>query len=408
MVASPRQTNFPDHLVSIPSAEERLVPVAALFGANAAGKSNLVRALKWLQREVRQGHSRFMPFLFADPNRTSRFQLRFLQGEQVLEFGLTCRNEGIESEWLSTISSTGREKVIYERETQPDGHSVVEFAENLGGSSEKLEAFRVLGVKRGEAVLTKLTESLSGTELPAAVQAATDWFDKLVIISTDSQYMPLAERVHDDVPFRDYASHLFHRVDPTITEVMAAMKRVAIEHLPTPLRDRVRELDAGASVRVADLSVIKIDEANANVRDVVMQHEGPTGSRLPLSLMHESDGTLRLLHLAPSAFDAARDVVVVIDELDRSLHALLAREFVLEFLRRAAGRRSQLIFTTHETHLLDQDLLRRDEIWFVEKNRTGASELFSLDDFRVRNDLRLDRSYLQGRFGAIPPLGKPA
>ena len=82
---------------------------------------------------------------------------------------------------------------------------------------------------------------------------------------------------------------------------------------------------------------------------------------------------------------------------------MLVKAFLQEFLARARGRRNQLICTTHETHVLDQDLVRRDEVWFVEKGKDGASQLFSLDDFPVRTDLRLDRGYLTGRFGAVPP-----
>jgi hypothetical protein len=97
--------------------------------------------------------------------------------------------------------------------------------------------------------------------------------------------------------------------------------------------------------------------------------------------------------------------VFVIDELERSMHPALARKLVETFLWSHRADTSQLIFTTHETHLLDLELLRRDGIWFVEKDLGGASALYSLADFKIRKDLRLEKSYLQGRFGAIPFLG---
>jgi AAA15 family ATPase/GTPase len=95
----------------------------------------------------------------------------------------------------------------------------------------------------------------------------------------------------------------------------------------------------------------------------------------------------------------------VVDEIDRSLHPLLARKFIEYFLAGSAGHQSQLILTTHDTNLLDLELFRRDEIWFTEKNGAGASHLYSLAQFKVRTDLKVDSGYLHGRFGAIPFLG---
>lgn len=406
MVASPRQTNFPEHLVEVPGLSERLVPVAAIFGANAAGKSNLVRALGWVRNRVLDRRFRADAFLFAEPDRPSRFEFRFLHGELVLQYGLTCGHEGIRTEWLSTVAANGREKIVFERKTNPDGQSEIEFGKDLGGSAEKLDAVRVLGVGAKHLVVSRLHQELSEAELPSQVLATFSWFRKLTVVGADAPYNFLVERLHQETEFRSYASELLHRLDPTIGGVQATSKRIALEDLPLYARERIGDAENGESVRVLGRTLLKVEEGHVEEREVALEHLGPDGARKSLGFNEESDGTKRLVHVAPTAFDAAvDDVVVVIDELDRSLHALLAREFVVEFLRRARGHRSQLIFTTHETHVLDQDLLRRDEVWFVEKNARGATELHSLDDFKVRNDLRLDRSYLLGRFGGVPRLG---
>ena len=97
--------------------------------------------------------------------------------------------------------------------------------------------------------------------------------------------------------------------------------------------------------------------------------------------------------------------VYFIDEIDRSLHPILVKTFLESFLKSCSGGHRQVIVTTHESNLLDLDLLRRDEIWFVEKDQEGATRLYSLLDFKVRNDLEIRKHYLQGRFGAIPFLG---
>ena len=117
----------------------------------------------------------------------------------------------------------------------------------------------------------------------------------------------------------------------------------------------------------------------------------------------ESDGTQRLLHLLPALYHLKTACkVFVIDELDRSLHPLLTHSILDFFVTSCPGACQQLIVTSHETHLLDQNLLRRDEIWFAEKDEMQQTKLFSLADLGVRKDLRLERGYLQGRFGGVP------
>jgi AAA15 family ATPase/GTPase len=120
---------------------------------------------------------------------------------------------------------------------------------------------------------------------------------------------------------------------------------------------------------------------------------------VPLDLTEESDGTRRLLNLIP------RSTTLFIDEVDRSLHPMLVWKFLEFFLRWCAGCRGQIIVTTHESNLLDLDLLRRDEIWFAEKDQTAAMRLYSMADFKVRKDHEIRKHYLQGRFGAVPFLG---
>ena len=120
----------------------------------------------------------------------------------------------------------------------------------------------------------------------------------------------------------------------------------------------------------------------------------------------ESDGTNRLYELAP-AFEQLineKNVVYIIDELERSLHPILAKQ-LLKLYSENSKSNSQLIFTTHESHLLDDELLRRDEIWFAEKKLDGSSEFYPLSNFNPRGDKVLERGYLEGRYGGIPFLG---
>ena len=129
--------------------------------------------------------------------------------------------------------------------------------------------------------------------------------------------------------------------------------------------------------------------------------------RVAFDLDMESDGTRRLLAILPALFRLhidQPDHVFVIDELDRSLHTHLTYNLLDQFLTSSGKDRSQLIVTTHDTGLLDYDLLRRDEIWFIEKDRNSSSTLFSLEEFRLPDDMDIKKGYLGGRFGALPIL----
>ena len=121
----------------------------------------------------------------------------------------------------------------------------------------------------------------------------------------------------------------------------------------------------------------------------------------------ESDGTRRLFDLSSILDGGSGDgITFVVDELDRSMHPQLTRRFVGDFLRMAAGCERQLIATVHESRLMDLNLLRRDEIWFVDRPGMGDSQLYSLEDFAERGDRRVDRSYMDGRYGAVPRMGE--
>jgi len=152
--------------------------------------------------------------------------------------------------------------------------------------------------------------------------------------------------------------------------------------------------------------VSKNSEDRVSVTELRTRHLSEDGKLIDFSLNEESEGTQRLIHLLPSLFLLKQDSekVVFLDELDRRLHPQLSRRFV-EVELGCRNKNNQLIFTTHDTNLLDLDLLRRDEIWFVEKNQQGSSSCYSLAEFKIRPDLKIERGYLNGRFGAIPFFG---
>jgi len=151
----------------------------------------------------------------------------------------------------------------------------------------------------------------------------------------------------------------------------------------------------------------KKEAEQLKIYKLLLRHRDETcGSDILFEMDEESDGTLRLLDLIPMLYPGnGRNSVVIIDELDRSLHPSLSHEFISAFLQ--LDNQKQIIVTTHEANLLDLDLVRRDEVWFVEKDSRGNSSVYSLEEFSPRYDKDIRKGYMLGRFGAIPFITRP-
>lgn len=269
-----------------------------------------------------------------------------------------------------------------------------------------MRATQIIGALQTELFFTKVIRDVAVDELPESFRDALEWFRQLVIVEAGAPYLLLEERIQSNPKFKAYLADLLQRMDTGVATLVAEQKEFPASELPNAQRSAFDRAAIGERFGVAGKgrgTLVKVDTTTVGTQHLVAEHVDSSGRRVKLPFRSESDGTRRIAELAPAVFEAGLEPwVFVIDELDRSLHALVVKAFVEEFLSRARGHQNQLIFTTHETHVLDQELLRRDEVWFVEKDKDGASQLFSLDDFPVRTDLRLDRGYLMGRFGAIP------
>lgn len=149
--------------------------------------------------------------------------------------------------------------------------------------------------------------------------------------------------------------------------------------------------------------IVIVKEANKIwIKSLKIEHKGKNNISKLFDLAEESDGTVSLLDFVPAFKDiASENKVFVIDEIERSIHPLLIKELVNKFSCDTKTK-GQLIFTTHESNLLDQQIFRQDEIWFVEKNNWGASDLYSLSDFKEHKTIDIRKGYLNGRYGSIP------
>ena len=161
----------------------------------------------------------------------------------------------------------------------------------------------------------------------------------------------------------------------------------------------------GLRSRKGDELVLVKEGDSYFVKRLILEHKGENDFLTDFYLDEESDGTIRLLDFVPAFQDLlSKNKVFIIDELERSIHPLLIKELVMKFSLDNLSK-GQLIFTTHESNLLDQDIFRQDEIWFAEKDENGSTDLYSLSDFKEHKTIDIRKGYLNGRYGSIPFLG---
>lgn len=422
-VASNRYDDHLDHLVDIPDDENKALPIAVLYGANGAGKSNLVRALAFVQRQVLSGSEprqpiAWQPFLFGDDvKQPSSFTLLVRAGKHVFNYGFRLTSAMVTEEWLALVRN-GKEIILFERASAPDGSVRIEPGEGLTGDGfgdhSKVVALTKVGVRANQLFLAGIRSSLEPAAYGPLMTEVLRWFELLRIVLPDADFLPLAEWIARDAAFADFAGRFLRDADTGVENLRVEAVEVGEATLGLPqdfLRELIEQTPPGGirAGRVKGLGEIIAQRGEGMkiiLRRLLTEHRNASGGTVPLPFHEEADGTQRLTHLLPALFQLQREPrVYVIDEIDRSLHPLLARKFVEFFLAACRGKPAQLIITTHETHFLDTELLRRDEYWFAE-NKAGATELYSLSDYRVRTDLKLDKGYLHGRFGAIPLLGR--
>jgi AAA15 family ATPase/GTPase len=424
LVASSRQSGSHEgHAVPIPNTDEKVLRTAVLYGANGAGKSNVFKALKYLRsvavhpRKKSSGTGREAFRFGAALDGVSTLDLQFVVDQQLYRFGVKLDDDRITEEWLVRIKG-GRERALYERATDETGRVHVEgdFAKS---GSEKLAALATVGGPQNQSFLATVATTLEEVDIGAELVAIIEWFvHGLRLIEPDQTIEPLGHLLSTDSKFLEFAGRFLKLSSTGVDHLNVLKKEITQDELRTLLPDRLvtkllddiaDDEDNTAVVRIGDgneLVVERTDTHHYYRITIQAAHECTPDRVVSLDLADESDGTRRLLNLIPALnHDHDEGAVYFIDEIDRSMHPMLIWKFLQFFLQSCKAARHQIIVTTHESNLLDLDLLRRDEIWFVEKDLESATHLYPLTDFKVRKDLEIRKHYLEGRFGGVPFLG---
>lgn len=391
-LSAAKMTEFSDRVVTIGS--EKILPVAAIYGANASGKSNIYNAFEYMSEYVEDSfkygdeEEKFdefkpTPFLFdsTSVDAESSFEVYFTlpedKSEKIYNYGFCVNKVGVTEEWLNYKAKTARKySTIFYRGNTEEELDLSGFPKSSRDNIQVALEKQVLIISLGAKLKIGKCKDIR------------DWF--------------LANEFAD---FGDPVTNFF--MSRRLPKGFVDDKNV---------QQKVIEYFSSFDEHIRDFRVDKVPMEGDSKEDVYTINslhkkiDSDEMAEIPLSL--ESAGTLKMFALYPELQDVLeKGSVFFVDELNARLHPLLVRNFVLTFLNPEINtNHAQLVFTTHDTWQLSNQLLRRDEIWFVEKDMSGISTLYSLADFidedgsRIRKDESYEKNYLIGKYGAIPTL----
>jgi len=372
----------------------RLLRSTAIYGPNAAGKSNLIIAIGFMRRFVLFSAKEFQegeeipvkPFLFNDKGASSpsEFEVHFIQEGVRYQYGFAATDIRVTNEWLIAFPE-GRGQRWFERTfDRENNEDKWYFGSRFTGHKKQWRE-----MTRKNALFLSTAVQLNSEQL----KPVFTWFQNLLAIGHGMQLDPVfsMRQCVDEMEKRPIVA-LMNEADLSISDIQTETKVFVMDDLPgdmpPELREKIQnEMDGKKLIHISFLHPVQGTDTVAS-----------------LPLEEESDGTRKLFAYAAPWLDILnRGRVILVDELDTSLHPKIMRLLISMFHSDKTNKQNgQLFFTTHDTSILDQELMRRDQIWFVEKNEENATHLYPLSDFKPRAGEALQKNYLNGRYGALP------
>lgn len=391
-----------------------------IYGANASGKSNLIRSIELVNKAFEKGYlevhpDQFHKFNTHSENQIASLELEFFANDIVYLYGIEFNHTEITNEYLYR-SGLGRkeDKLIFEKTIDAEGNSILDFGKGFEAKRQTDEAKRIIQkkiIKKNELLVKRLIDFEIDT-LKETLFNISVWFDRLNIIYPKSVPIGLLYNLIESNSFLDFSNEILSKIDVGISKLSIeefSIKEYFGENDRSTINDILEQLsnqkEDGFIPYAQDVLILnQNNEVKVKVLKII--HTGADNQEISFSLYEESDGTIRIIEYLIMLYDLSLDSkigVYIIDEIERSIHPYLLKS-ILSKLTGTENISGQLIFTTHESHLMDQNLFRTDEIWLSEKNDNGETSYAPLSDYKLRPDLDLRKGYLSGRFGAIPVL----
>lgn len=403
-----KSTTHPQHVLRASGRDDiSILKAGIIYGANASGKSNIIKGMNIL-RSLALGEKPvqyFEPFkLSSEPLPAPKIEVEFRSEGKYFAYGIELGVGSIQEEWLYEINARS-DKKIFTRQTE-NNTQLYSFG-NIQEDEQFLK-FLADGTPKNKSFLSEYVQR-NGRGMPQ-IHEAFHWFnDKLHILFPGSRIRGISLKAEKDKDFQRNTCELLKHFNTGVSDI----RRIEIEKteldLPKEMLEKINsELDPGETIGVSSPNAHQTyffdRDENGQIRYYKQKtvHLNEQSDEIIFEEEEESDGSLRLIDFIPMLISLKHyDLVFLIDEIDRSLHPMLSKR-ILEgyFSLLSEEKETQLICTTHESNLLDLDIIRSDEVWFIEKDRSGASHCTSLAEFKPRENIQ--KGYLQGRYGAIP------
>ncbi|HNQ40001.1 MAG TPA: ATP-binding protein [Candidatus Cloacimonas sp.] len=392
-------------------SESRYIPnilkAAFIFGPNAGGKSNLIKAFYYAKSivlgEPNPLRNRTIYFKLC-PDCAQKpifFEFEMLIKRKIYRYGFEIKEGVISREWLWNINSTGEHKV-YERTFDKLQKNKIGYGDNYKVlQQDEYFNFVLKGTPENKLFLTETINR--NIEL---FRDVFEWFKKIVIIYPHSKLQSFNVLINNEFLLQEYRK-LMKLCDLGIDDINIEKIEAdeVLNKLPSAVRDNLRmDLPGNITLKTDERYSMNFKNGIQEAYRILISHKIPaTETKVEFKINEESDGTNRIFDLIPVLQLLQEDAIVFVDELDRSLHPLISKAFIKALFTANKQHQGQFIVTTHDATLLDVKLLRRDLIWFIRKNYQMESTLYSLQEFeKVRNDKALQKAYLAGLYGAIP------
>jgi uncharacterized protein len=396
---------LPENLFVCPDDKSaKLLSTSAIYGPNASGKSTVFQAFEFAREFIKastksnpDARIKVSPFLLDDSRlKPSQFEFTFIAKGVRYQYGFAVNNRMVDREWLISYPK-GRPRKLFER-FQENKKTVYEFGSSFKGEKDKLKELtrpNVLFLSVGAAFNNKNLLDIYRWFVDNTSSVGTNDIPEPIIFDFIMEHPNVIGNLKGLIKYADLG----------IVDFALSKKESGLGNYPEDLPESIRKAIEAFNKAIEDSGDENIKFANAY--DLSISHKSGNET-FAFPWESESDGTRRLFGLSAPIFDALETgKVLFVDEIDRSLHPLLARKLIQLFQNRKTNpKNAQLVFNTHDTSLLSAGLLRRDQVWFLEKDQKGSSHIYSLLDYSPRKDESLEKGYLQGRYGAVPFFGE--
>lgn len=387
--------------------------MSAIYGANGAGKSNLLQALNLLQTLVKAESLRKIDFydnltfkLDAQcSGKPSGLAVEFYNNNNLFYYHVEFTREEIVLEEL-LLSKKNKDIELFRR--RRSDISIDSNHIGKGITKQFQDALKRL-VRPDMLLLSFLGKYYSG-EGPLVVDAYQWFVKKLQLVLPDMFHGFVPHMIDTDSDFSELVNMTLPELKTGIDKLIVKKELIAEEdvkngklmQLVKQAKEHPGEPQTTRNRFTDDAVNVVFEDGNVYLKTLVAVHSNLDGSDVEISLHDESDGTRRLIEYMPLLYAITqKDMVYVVDEIERSIHPIMIKDIVRK-LSESTTAKGQLIFTTHESGLLDQNIFRPDEIWFAQKDAEQATQLYPLSDFNIHKTANIENGYLNGRYGGIP------